>query len=47
MVKRVVIAHGWDGHPNEIWFPWLKAELEKREFEVIIPQDKTIAYCFE
>ncbi|HEY4478931.1 MAG TPA: alpha/beta hydrolase [Candidatus Paceibacterota bacterium] len=36
--KRVIIVHGWDGHPEEGWFPWLKNELEKLGFEVLIPQ---------
>lgn len=30
--------HGWDGYPEEGWFPWLKKELEVRGFEVIVPQ---------
>lgn len=29
--------HGWDGFPKEGWFPWLKAELEKRGFKVEVP----------
>lgn len=37
-MKKIIIAHGWDGHPEEGWFPWLKKELETRGFEVIIPQ---------
>jgi len=37
-MKRVIIAHGWDGTPEEGWFPWLKKELEARNFEVHIPQ---------
>ena len=36
--KRVFIIHGWDGHPNEGWFPWLKQGLEARGFEVFVPQ---------
>lgn len=36
-MKRVFIIHGWDGYPEEGWFPWLKEELEKRGFEVIVP----------
>ena len=36
-MKRVFIIHGWSGYPEEGWFPWLKEELEKRDFEVIIP----------
>ena len=38
MRKRVIIVHGWDGTPEEGWFPWLKRELEARNFEVIVPQ---------
>lgn len=37
-MKRVIIVHGWDGHPKEGWFPWLKKELEKKGFEVKVPQ---------
>lgn len=36
-MRRVFIVHGWDGHPNEGWFPWLKAELEKRGYVVSVP----------
>lgn len=38
MSKRVFIVHGWDGYPEEGWFPWLKKELEQKGFEVIVPQ---------
>lgn len=38
MSKRIFIIHGWDGHPDEQWFPWLKKELEQRGFEVYVPQ---------
>jgi hypothetical protein len=38
MAKRVFIAHGWDGYPEEGWFPWLKKELEARGFEAVVPQ---------
>lgn len=37
-MKRVFIIHGWGGHSNEHWLPWLKRELEKSGFQVIIPQ---------
>jgi len=36
-MKRVFIIHGWEGHPENNWFPWLKKELESRGFEVIVP----------
>ena len=37
MGKRVYIIHGWDGYPEEGWFPWLKKELEERGFAVQVP----------
>jgi len=35
MKKRVFLIHGWEGNPQNHWFPWLKGELEKRGFEVL------------
>lgn len=37
MQKRAFIIHGWDGYPEEGWFPWLKKELESRGFIVTVP----------
>src|SRR3989338_7241510 len=37
-MKRIFIVHGWDGYPEEGWFPWLKKELEAKGFEVQVPQ---------
>ncbi len=37
-MKRIFIVHGWDGYPEEGWFPWLKKELEAKGFEVFVPQ---------
>lgn len=37
MTKRVFIIHGWDGYPEEGWFPWLKSQLEALGFEVRTP----------
>lgn len=37
MKKRVFIIHGWEGNPEEGWFPWLKKELEQKGFEVFAP----------
>ena len=38
MKNRVFIVHGWQGYPEEGWFPWLKRELEAGGFEVFVPQ---------
>ncbi|MDD5726677.1 MAG: alpha/beta hydrolase [Patescibacteria group bacterium] len=38
MQKRVFIFHGWDGYPEEGWFPWLRQELEAKGFVVTVPQ---------
>jgi len=36
-MKRAYIIHGWDGYPEEGWFPWLKKELENKGYHVEIP----------
>ena len=38
MTKRIFIVHGWGGFPEEGWFPWLKKDLEQKEFEVHVTQ---------
>jgi uncharacterized protein len=35
--KSVFLVHGWDGTPDNHWFPWLKEKLEEKGFEVIAP----------
>src|SRR3989344_7908323 len=37
-MKTVIVIHGTEGYPEENWFPWLKQELEKRSYEVFVPQ---------
>lgn len=37
-MKRVFLIHGWDGRPDNHWFPWLKAELVARHVKVFAPQ---------
>lgn len=37
MKKKVFIVHGWDGYPDEGWFPWLKKELEQKGFQAQVP----------
>lgn len=36
-MKRVFLIHGWGGAPDNHWFPWLKAELIARGFQVFAP----------
>jgi predicted alpha/beta hydrolase family esterase len=37
-MKRVFIIHRWSGSPNDDWRPWLKQELENRNYEVVVPE---------
>ncbi len=39
--SNIFIFHGTAGHPSENWFPWAKAEFEKRGYIVIVPQFPT------
>ena len=41
MKRTIIFIHGSYGHPNENWFPWLKAELGKLGCNVIIPKFPT------
>jgi len=36
-MKRVFLIHGWEGDPENCWFPWLKRNLEEKGFEVHSP----------
>jgi predicted alpha/beta hydrolase family esterase len=38
---RFIIIHGAYGNPEENWFPWLSAELEKKSHECLLPQFPT------
>ncbi len=37
-MKRVILIHGWDGHPENHFKKWLKNSLEERGVLVIEPQ---------
>ena len=37
-MNRRILLHGWAGHPDKGWKPWLKQELESRGWQVIAPQ---------
>ena len=34
---RAFIIHGYQSYPEEAWLPWLKTELEKRDYTVALP----------
>ncbi len=36
-MKKVYLIHGWEGNPDNCWFPWLKEKLEDAGFEVFAP----------
>ena len=38
VMKKAILVHGWGGHPEIYWFPWLKKELEASGYEVAVPQ---------
>ncbi|MCD6229864.1 MAG: alpha/beta hydrolase [Candidatus Diapherotrites archaeon] len=38
MAKKAFIIHGWEGFPEEGWFPWLKQQLENNGFTVCVPE---------
>ena len=40
-MKYAIIIHGTAGNADENWFPWLKKELKKYGYEVIVPQFPT------
>ncbi len=37
-MKTIFIFHGIYGNPDENWFPWMKAALEKAGHRVIVPE---------
>jgi predicted alpha/beta hydrolase family esterase len=37
MQKRAFIIHGYLGYPDEAWLPWLKRQLDGRDYRVSLP----------
>ncbi len=37
-MKKAIIIHGWGGSPKQDWLQWVKQELEKKGFKVIVPE---------
>jgi len=35
--KRVFLVHGWEGTPDNHWFPWLTHKLVEKDFTVFAP----------
>ena len=36
-MKKAYLIHGWEGHPENSWFPWLRQELKNHGYKVVIP----------
>lgn len=36
-MKRAILIHGWEGTPNNEWFPWVKRVLEQQGWHVEVP----------
>lgn len=36
-MPTIFLFHGVGGHSQENWLPWLKAELERKSYDVIVP----------
>jgi uncharacterized protein len=42
MKKRALILHCWYGSSNDNWYLWLKTELEKKGYQVTVPELPTM-----
>ncbi len=41
-MKKALILHAWFSTPKDNWYSWLKAELEKKGYEVWLPELPTM-----
>ena len=44
-MKNAIVIHGTEGYPEENWFPWLKKELEQKDYIVSVPQISVTTSC--
>lgn len=42
MAKQALILHAWYEKPEKNWYPWLKTELENRDYNVLTPELPTM-----
>ena len=35
---KAYLIHGWEGYPENCWFPWLKKQLEEKNYKVEVPE---------
>lgn len=41
-MKKALILHAWYATPKSGWYPWLKGELEKKDYDVWVPELPTM-----
>lgn len=41
-MKHALILHAWYNHPENHWYPWLKKELQKKGYNVDVPELPTM-----
>jgi len=41
-MKKALIIQGWYQKPDQHWYPWLKYQLEKKGYEVYVPDLPTM-----
>ncbi|KKP87281.1 MAG: putative esterase [Candidatus Roizmanbacteria bacterium GW2011_GWA2_35_8] len=45
-MKKALILHGWYNKPEDVWYPWLKKELENKGYKVTSPEIPTFNLKF-
>ena len=41
-MRKALVLHAWYATPTSDWYPWLKVELEKKGYEVWVPELPTM-----